>query len=99
MSLFEYIKRNPKLSKLFTTDGLVLVFFVATALFAEYGELLPASISASLGVIFKVYNIVITSGLLETREKIIYDETGHTVNEIIDVKKTEELLNNIEGGY
>lgn len=86
----EYVKNNPKLTSLFTSDGLVILFLLAGGILANFGEILPAGIVSILGTITKIYNILVTSGLLNTREEIIYEETGQTVNEILYEEESNE---------
>jgi len=89
--MIKYIKENPKLSKMFTTDGLVIIFMIASGILANFGDILPAGIAAGLGTLIKIYNIVVTTGILDGRAQIIYEATGKTVNEAIDAHKEGEL--------
>lgn len=81
MKIIDYIKENPKLSEMFTSDALVLFFLICGGILANFGEALPAGISAVLGAIVKIYNILVTSGILNKREEIIVEATGQSVNE------------------
>jgi len=80
--MFNYIKQNPKLSKMFTTDGLVIIFMIASGVLANFGDILPAGIAAGLGTIIKIYNIVVTTGILDGRGQIIEEVTGKSLNEV-----------------
>ncbi|WP_067258969.1 hypothetical protein [Methanobrevibacter cuticularis] len=80
----EFIRNNPKLSKLFTSDGIVLFGLLAGGILTQFGEILPAVVASTLGFIVKIYNIYIGLNIIKGREEIIVEETGKTVNEYLE---------------
>jgi len=92
--LIGYIDENPKLTKEKLTRYLIMFFGIIAGISANFGETLPAGVSGVITVLLAIWNTVQTSGLLETRNEIIYENTGKTVNEILDEKELYEEIEN-----